>query len=36
MRIMGGTDWINVDEDDKCSCVFGRAMKLLDKYNADN
>ena len=25
-------DWVNLDEDDKCWCVFERAMKLWDKY----
>jgi hypothetical protein len=33
---MRGMDWINLVEDDKCWYVFERAMKLWDKYNADN
>jgi len=32
----GGMYWINLDEDDKCWCVFERAMKLWDKYSTEN
>jgi len=28
--------WINMDEDERCWCVFERVIKLWDKHNEDN